>query len=209
MKNTLVYIHGAKATENSFNYIRQHIDSNDVMLNYDSENSFAFNLKLMEDQLVNCDKIVFIAHSLGGIYAAYLANKFPEKTVQGITLSTPYGGSEPAIWLKYMMPHKPLFRDVASNSKVIRNLAKMPLTMPWCNIVSHSGQNNLFLMNNDGVVSVGSMKSRSDIDLIDIDVNHYEIVVHPKTVAIIRDRLIKYSYRAVVMPTAGAETANP
>ena len=195
MSQTIVYIHGANATENSFNYIRYHIDSHEIMLNYDSETNFAYNLDKMKERLLGEDRITFIAHSLGGIYALYLANHFSEKTIQGITMSTPYGGSEAAVWLKYIMPHKPLFRDISSNGPIIRKAADFIITKPWCNIVSISGDNSWILMSNDGVVSLDSMKSRHDIDIIELRVNHYEIVVHPKTIEIIRQRLVKYNYR--------------
>ncbi len=38
---------------------------------------------------------------------------------------------------------------------------------------------------NDGVVTLGSMRHRSDIQLVDIDCNHFEIVLNPQAVAVI------------------------
>ena len=48
---TLVYIHGAGSTSDSFNYIRKRIGSDDVVLNYSSANGFENNLNDMTAQL--------------------------------------------------------------------------------------------------------------------------------------------------------------
>jgi len=69
----LVYIHGASATGESFNYIREHIIGDDLVLNYNSANGFDHNLKVMLEELKDINQIFFIAHSLGGIYALHLS----------------------------------------------------------------------------------------------------------------------------------------
>jgi len=43
----LVYIHGASATADSFNYIRDHIPHDDMVIEYDSANGFNNNLAYM------------------------------------------------------------------------------------------------------------------------------------------------------------------
>jgi pimeloyl-ACP methyl ester carboxylesterase len=71
----LVYIHGASATSESFNYIRKHVTGHeDLVINYDSRNGFEKNLADMRYQLSNCHNVFFICHSLGGVYALHLAN---------------------------------------------------------------------------------------------------------------------------------------
>ena len=75
----LVYIHGASATSESFNYLRSHIGGTDMVLNYDSHNGFKQNLADMQSALSGIDRIFFIAHSLGGIYALHLSNLIPEQ----------------------------------------------------------------------------------------------------------------------------------
>ena len=62
----LVYIHGANATSESFNYIRNKLGDG-VDINYDSRNGFENNLKDMQSTLSAYNDIVFVAHSLGGI----------------------------------------------------------------------------------------------------------------------------------------------
>jgi hypothetical protein len=42
---------------------------------------------------------------------------------------------------------------------------------------------------NDGVVTLGSMRQRSDIQLVDVDSNHFEIVLNPHAVAVIEQEI--------------------
>jgi len=73
----LVYIHGASATGESFNYIREHLNhNNDIVIEYNSKNGFEENLAQMKDMLVNFDNMFFVCHSLGGIYANINVNSF-------------------------------------------------------------------------------------------------------------------------------------
>ena len=64
---TLVYIHGASATSDSFNYIRSKL-GNGIDINYDSRNGFENNLAEIMEQLKDVKDMAFVAHSLGGIY---------------------------------------------------------------------------------------------------------------------------------------------
>ena len=81
----LVYIHGANATSESFNYIRSKL-GNGIDINYDSRNGFENNLKDMQLVLDGCKDIVFVAHSLGGIYSLHLANSIPTAVKGAVTL---------------------------------------------------------------------------------------------------------------------------
>ena len=127
---TIVYIHGASATSDSFNYIRQSIGrQSDVVINYDSRNGFEKNLKDIKDILDSEEKVFFIAHSLGGIYALHLADFFPNKILGAVTLSTPYGGAEIADVAKYFLPYSRLLKDIGPNSwamKHSRNIQTLP-----------------------------------------------------------------------------------
>jgi predicted alpha/beta hydrolase family esterase len=86
----LVYIHGANATSESFNYIKSKLGDG-LDINYDSRNGFENNLKDMQSTLQAHKDLVFVAHSLGGIYSLHLANSMPNAVKGAVTLSTPYG----------------------------------------------------------------------------------------------------------------------
>jgi hypothetical protein len=44
---------------------------------------------------------------------------------------------------------------------------------------------------NDGVVTIASQKHHDDMELIEIDYNHYEVVLSEKVINIIKDRIKK------------------
>ena len=188
---TLVYIHGASATSDSFNYIRSKL-GNGIDINYDSSNGFENNLKVMQLQLEDVDDITFIAHSLGGIYALHLANIIPTQVLGAVTLSTPYGGAEVADYAQYFLPFSRLMRDIGPSSWVMKHAGKTRLQHPWTNIVTVKGQSPFMLAPNDGVVTIDSQKAHKEMELVEVDFNHYEVVLSDVVINIIRERIKKF-----------------
>ena len=190
---TIVYIHGAKATENSFNYIRMQITGYDeIVLEYDSKDGFAYNLEIMKLLLQNQKDLFFIAHSLGGIYAIHLADFFKIHCLGGVTLSTPYAGSPHALFLQILFPfiHIPFISDITTISKPFVKAGKIQLNIPWLNVVSIGGGIALMGEPNDGVVSISSMKSNKQISTVDVFTDHYEILQSKEAVQHIKLMLL-------------------
>ena len=185
---TLVYIHGASATSESFNYIKSKIGSG-IDIDYDSGNGFANNLASMKLSLMNTQDIFFIAHSLGGIYSLHLANHMPKQVLGAVTMSTPYGGAEVADYAKYFIPFSRLMRDIGPASEPMRQAHKIKVQHPWTNIVTMKGQSPWMLAPNDGVVTISSQRAHPDMELIEVDYNHYEVVLADSVVDIIRKRI--------------------
>ena len=186
---TLVYIHGASATSESFNYIRKHIGGEDIVVNYDSRNGFENNLKDIQKQLQDIKDIFFVAHSLGGIYSLHLANSMPEQCLGAVTLSTPYGGAEVADFAKFFLPFSRLMRDIGPSSWAMKQANKIKIQHPWTNVVTVKGQSPFMHEPNDGVVTIASMKHHVDMELLEVDYNHYEVVLSDKIVGIIKERI--------------------
>lgn len=187
----LVFIHGHRATTTSFNFIRtQFSQYRQIFLQYDSGKGFYKNQEDMLEKLHGLDDIFFVAHSLGGIHALHLANQIPQRVIGGVTISTPYGGSEAAEVLAYVMPFNQVLRDIHPRGIPISASKRFKVNHPWTNIVSVKGGSPLMAAANDGVVTLDSMRSRDDMALIDVGSNHYEILLNPRTIAIIR-RAIK------------------
>lgn len=185
----LVYIHGASATSESFNYLREHINHKDIVINYDSRNGFEKNLADMKSLLANVKDIFFIGHSLGGIYALFIANDIPDQVLGAVTLSTPYGGAEAADYAKYFLPFSRLMKDIGPSSWVMRQADKIKIQHPWTNIVTTKGQSPFILEPNDGVVTIKSQKHHENIELVEIDYNHYEVVLSEQVVGLIQERI--------------------
>jgi len=188
---TLVYIHGASATSESFNYIRSKIGDG-IDINYDSRNGFEKNLNEMIEQLKDVKDIAFVAHSLGGIYSLHIANAMPEQVKGAVTLSTPYGGAEVAEFAKFFLPFSRLMRDIGPSSWVMRQADKIKIQHPWTNVVTVQGQSPFIVEPNDGVVTIASMKHHDDMELVEVDYNHYEVVLSDQIVGIIKERIKKF-----------------
>ena len=91
----IVYIHGAGATTSSFNYIREHItEYKEIHFSYDIQNGFKNNIEQMSSKMLKLKDVFFVAHSMGGIYALHLANKYPNKVLGAVTMGTPYRSEE-------------------------------------------------------------------------------------------------------------------
>lgn len=188
---TTVYIHGATATGASFNYLRDHIPGTDVVLEYNSEDGFFHNLKAMHEKLRHTvtDNLFFIGHSLGGIYCLSLADHFKDQTAGGVTISTPYGGSEIASFAKFFAPFSTLLKEITPVSEPIEHAKRIQVKHPWTNIVTTRGNSPWIPGANDGVVTVDSQRANKNMQLIDLHTNHYEVLIHPDTVKIIQSKL--------------------
>jgi len=187
---TLVYIHGASATSESFNYIREHIPGKNISVNYNSADGFEHNLKDMQTALTDIEDIFFVAHSLGGIYALHLANYMPNQVIGAVTLSTPYGGAEHADYAKYFLPFSRLLRDIGPSSWPMRQANKIEIHHPWTNVVTVKGSAPWIIGDNDGVVTVRSQKEHEhDMEIIEVNINHYEVVLSEQVVDIIKERI--------------------
>ena len=189
----IVYIHGASATAESFSYIRQfvrdHYEEPDIMLEYRSENGFAHNLEHMMGRLDDAERLYFISHSLGGIYSLFLADHYRETTRGGVSLSTPYGGSEQADFAKYFLPFNKLMKDRGTMSAPMQDSRKIASPPNWTQIVTTVGQSPWIKEPNDGVVTLQSMLYRDDFDIIEVPFNHYEVVLSSQVVNIILDKI--------------------
>ena len=188
----LVYIHGASATSESFNYIRSKIGGKDMTVNYDSRNGFENNLADIKEQIGNAKDVFFVAHSLGGIYALHLANAIPDQVLGAVTLSTPYGGAEVAEFAKFFLPFSRLMRDIGPSSWAMRQADKIKIQHPWTNVVTVKGQSPFMVEPNDGVITISSMKHHEDMELVEVDYNHYEVVLSDEVIKIIKERIKQF-----------------
>jgi pimeloyl-ACP methyl ester carboxylesterase len=186
----LVYIHGANATSESFNYIRSKLGDG-IDINYDSRNGFENNLKDMQAQLQDYNNLFFIAHSLGGIYSLHLANSIPDAVRGAVTLSTPYGGAEVADYAQYFLPFSRLMRDIGPSSWVMKQANRIKIQHPWTNIVTVKGQSAFMHEPNDGVVTIASQKHHKDMELIEVDYNHYEVVLSDEVIGIVKQKYLE------------------
>jgi pimeloyl-ACP methyl ester carboxylesterase len=189
---TIVFIHGHGATEKSFELIKHKIVQKPYYwhsVEYNSDEGFEQNLSNMAWEL-NDDEFFFIAHSMGSIYAAYLANALLDHGVLGgVCISAPWKGSQAAYTMQMLDPASKIYRDVAPNSPVITGLEKFSLE-GWTSIVSMDGKSKLIQGANDGVLTYDSMTNGPEgLKYVEVAANHYEVLMSYHTIKIIKEAL--------------------
>lgn len=191
----IVYIHGNRATVDSFNFFRTQLaEYRDVVLEYDGADGFYNNHQAMLERLRGLKDLLFVGHSLGGIHALHLANELQDNVVGGVTLSTPYGGSEAAEVVKYLLPFNQVLQDIHPRSAPILDSNAIEILHPWTNIVSTKGHSMFMMSANDGVVTQNSMRHRDDMQLVEVESNHFEILLSYQAVNIIRKTIAELEH---------------
>ena len=182
---TVIWIHGANQSTNSFNYLREKCNfENEIFVKYDSSNKFYENLDLIYDQIGTIERCFLIAHSMGGMYALHLLKKL--NVVGAVSISTPFNGSRTADWAKFIVPKYQLFKDAGRRSDPIISGHNIDITCPWTQIVTTSGGVPYHEGPNDGVCTIASMEHRnSDMDIVRVATTHFEVMVSTEVKEII------------------------
>lgn len=186
----IVFIHGAGATKDSFNYIEPNIDQRfeRTYLEYNSDDGFKNNVIKFNKQLGSVDTVFFIGHSLGGLYGIHLTHHLKERVVGSISIASPFNGAESASMLNMIKPCQ-LYRDISPYSEPIVSSHKIKIKCPWTQIVTIGGGSHWMSTKNDGVVTKKSMTHRSDMNFIEVESGHYEIMLRSETVDIINNEI--------------------
>ena len=80
-------------------------------------------------------------------------------------------------------------KDIGPASWAMKQANRIKTQHPWTNIVTVKGQSPFMIQPNDGVVTIASQKYHADMELVEIDYNHYEVVLSERVVDIIKDRI--------------------
>lgn len=180
----VIWIHGANQSSLSFNYLREHTKfNNEIMINYSNTDKFDYNLDKISEQIESKGPHFIVGHSMGGLYALHLTKL--HRILGGVSISTPFAGSWTADWAKYIVPSYPLFKDIGRRSVPIKTSMEIDLQIPWTQIVTTSGMVPYHGGPNDGVVTIESMKARSDMQQIELPHTHYETMVSEKVADVI------------------------
>lgn len=188
------FIPGANATPTSFKYIKEHIE-NDPEFNEFNLIDISYNcqenlVKIVEVLALSAPKnrpLYIIGHSLGGVLATAISQRIKHfslpATVNGIiSLSSPFGGSESANYLRWMYPSYHLFKSISTNNRMITDLQSVGAVVPTLSLVTSSGNNPLFSAANDGVVTVNSQRSLTGVNYVELPYNHFEILLAQETI---------------------------
>lgn len=195
IKPHYVFIHGANQSRVCWNYIVRELELEKdqyTCIEYSSLEHFFDNLEEMQILADDLPKgCCVIGHSLGGIYAVHLYRTHPKKFSQGISISTPFGGSSAAEYLRYISPQTKLFKEIGRKSLPITQAQETEINIPWTQLVTVRGNSPWLRSRNDGIVTERSMTIRDDIEHVEVFANHYEVLVYDPVVDIIKEKTFK------------------
>ena len=188
MSTTIVYIHGANATRTSWNYIRSQVKTqSECVLEYSSYSKFTDNLQDMMKQIHHYERVFFVGHSLGGIYAYHLASKMPFRSVGGISIATPFGGVHGAYLLSILFPFYQLYKDIKPSSPAITYIPTVKNVQRWTQVITTRGHNPMINGKNDGVVTIASQR-QIECEKIYMTESHNEILQSEDLAGLINKR---------------------
>ena len=188
---SVIWIHGANQSGLSFQYLRSLTRfKNELVVEYDTSNKFHNNLEMLSKEINQVRGPYFIiGHSLGGLYALHLTKHV--EIAGAVSISTPFAGSWTADWARFFVPTYQLFREVGRRSIPIKESKDIHLEVDWTQIVSTKGNVPYHGGKNDGVCTVKSMKSRKDMELIEVPHTHFEVMCSDLVAEIILNRYKK------------------
>ena len=188
---SVIWIHGANQSGLSFQYLRSLTRfKKELVVEYNTSNKFKNNLEKLSNEIIKVRGPYFIiGHSLGGLYALHLTKNV--EVAGAVSISTPFAGSWTADWARFFVPTYQLFRDVGRRSIPIKESQNIKLKVDWTQIISTKGNVPYHGGQNDGVCTIKSMKSRKDMELIEVPHTHFEVMCSDLVVEIILDRYKK------------------
>lgn len=187
----IVYIHGFNSSARSFNYIHGLLPDHEwSAINYKSHQHIEQSMADIVRQLPK-GKFSLVGHSLGGILAVLVAAEHIDRVERVASISAPFGGSRAALALRWLPGHPKVMADITPTSAKIELLSQLKLQVPTLSIVSTGGSLPTAPEPNDSIVTVASQKALKFGKKVEIKANHFEILMHEKTVKHLQDFLFQ------------------
>lgn len=190
LKKEVWFIHGANATCESFNYLKKILEEDPefdncdmVNISYDCQEKLSDVVKVLAVSAPKDKPLYIVGHSLGGVLAVAISQRIKHfdlpVSIRGvITLASPFGGNESADYLRWLYPHYPLFKSVSTQNRLIVDLKAAGAVVPTLSLVTTSGNNPLYPTANDGVVTVNSQRALPKANYIEMQCNHFEVLLN-------------------------------
>lgn len=187
MRPKICFVHGFNSSRRSFNYLAHELESSDdVLIDYDSRQPLEKSIAQVQRFIPKKEPVILIGHSLGGVIAVLIAGRGNIDVQRVVTISSPLGGSKAASFAKWFMNGIPLIGDITPTATHIRELASIKPSFPVLSIISTGGSLPTSSEANDSVVAVSSQKAIASAKKVEIKANHFEILMHERTVEAIR-----------------------
>lgn len=179
MGKTIIYVHGASSTPESFNFISQNLPEHQrINFQYNCIEPIENIVREFVDTLPEEGEYSVIAHSLGGVVSVAGSYLLKEPIISKMAiLSSPFGGSKIASYLKWMYPKYGLFDNVSVTNPLILTIKERGAIVPTLNIITNGGELPLIREKNDGVVSVASQMALKNCEKKIFSLNHFEVLL--------------------------------
>jgi pimeloyl-ACP methyl ester carboxylesterase len=160
----------------------------DVLIDYQSRQPIEDSVRQVLRFIPKDEPIALVGHSLGGVIAALIALRGYANVSKLVTISAPLGGSRFAAFARWVASGIPLLNDITTSSPAILELQNRKIVPPVLSIISTGGSLPTSNEPNDSVVSVSSQRALSYAKKVEINANHFEILLHERTI----DQLRKF-----------------
>lgn len=184
---TIAFIHGLNQTHLSFQHLAaQFTDHKVVLIDYNSHQPLNDSIAQVVKALPKNEELILVGHSLGGVIATLIALNKTLNVKKVVTVSSPLGGSRAAVYARWIVGGIRVFNDITPASPAIVRLESELAPCPVLSLISVSGS---FLNSNepnDGIVTVASQKALPYAKKVEVKANHFEILMHDKTIDTIR-----------------------
>jgi len=203
-KTPVLFVHGVNGHPGNWKSIYENLDRTRFQpwfVYYPSGHRLALLGKVLASSLLELelkykyDKIIVIAHSMGGLVSRsmllqYAENKERAKIPLYITIATPWAGHSGAILgVKYAPAVVPAWYDMVPQSDFLKELfaRTLPEECQYHMVFAHKGEGSKGGGNNDGAVAIASQLDYAAqniaISIYGIDSDHVGVLSDEHTIA--------------------------
>lgn len=201
----IIYVHGALSTRRSFSFISQALQDVPIPHKYFSYDVRTSHADDIVDSLVEFVQkadaqlpVLFISHSYGGVVSVAAARRLAQPC-SVLSMATPYNGSAEASFLKFLRPSSKLLSNIGSFNSFMRGFSAKPLPCRVRGLVTVAGGAEWMSDANDGVVTVESQlhyEHDPNWSGVQVEANHFEVLLMPKVVELIRKEISRFTSTA-------------
>lgn len=190
---TVVYTCGFNSSHRSFSYLQCKLPTHTIVpVAYNSHQPLRDSLDQVRNQLPK-GRFSLVGHSLGGVISTLLAAEHHDRVDGLVTISAPLAGSRAAVGLRWLPGYPKVLHDITPTSPKIELISQLKLDVPTMCIISTGGNLPTSLEPNDSVVTVSSQRALKFGRKIEVKANHFEILLHERTVKLISDFIFEDS----------------
>lgn len=179
----VAYIHGAKSTRRSFNYLVELLPEHEpVFVEYLSSTPLEQNIKTVTKRLLKEEPDAIIGHSLGGVIGAFAKLKMPHTRM--VAIASPFGGVFMANFLRFQGQ---MYKDVGSWNPLFHQLHVSEFDASMLALVATGSEAETPAT--DGVVPVASQTALVGCLYEEVALNHFEVLMDEDVAKIIESHI--------------------